>query len=88
MHRIYQLNILGDNLETYTVIKKGSSVQHCLKIPPEFINEDLEITIKPIRSGGKIREKIESILEKHKNTKPFNSICNPIEWQKGTRSDW
>ena len=75
-------------METYTVIKKGSSVQHCLKIPPEFINEDLEITIKPIRSGGKIREKIESILEKHKKTKPFNSIHDPIKWQKRTRSDW
>ena len=75
-------------METYTIIKKGKSVQHCLNIPPELINKDLEITIKPIRSGGKIREKIESILEKHKNTKPFNSICDPIKWQKGTRSEW
>jgi hypothetical protein len=75
-------------METYTVIKKGSSVQHCLNIPPEFINKDLEITIKPIRSGGKIREKIESILKKHENTKPFISISDPVKWQKETRSDW
>jgi hypothetical protein len=75
-------------METYTVIKKGSSVQHCLNIPPEFINKDLEITIKPIRSVGKIREKIESILKKNKNTKPFNSISDPVKWQKETRSDW
>jgi hypothetical protein len=75
-------------METYTVIKKGSSVQHCLNIPPEFINKDLEITIKPIRSGGKIREKIENILKKHENTKPFISISDPVKWQKETRSDW
>jgi len=75
-------------MQTYTVIKKGKSVQHCLNIPPEFINKDLEITIKPIRSGGKIREKIESILEKHKNIKPFKSISDPVKWQKDTRSDW
>ena len=75
-------------MEKYTVIKKGSSIQHCLNIPPEFINKDLEITIKPIRSGGKIREKIESILEKHKNIKPFESISDPVKWQKETRSDW
>jgi hypothetical protein len=74
-------------LETYTVIKKGSSVQHRLKIPPEYLNEDLETTIKPIRSGGKIREKIESILEKHENTKPFKLICDPIKWQRDTRSE-
>ena len=54
-------------MEKYTVIKKGSSIQHCLNIPPEFINKDLEITIKPIRTGRKIREKIESILEKYEN---------------------
>jgi hypothetical protein len=75
-------------METYTIIKKGKSVQHCLNIPPELINKDLEITIKPIRSVGKIREKIESILKKHKNTKPFNSISDPVKWQKETRSDW
>ncbi len=75
-------------METYTVIKKGKSVQHCLKIPPEFINKDLEITIKPIRPRGKIREKIENILKKHENTKPFKSISDPVKWQKETRSDW
>lgn len=75
-------------METYTVIKKGSSVQHCLNIPLEFINKDLEITIKPIRTGRKIREKIESILEKHENTNPFKSISDPVKWQRETRSDW
>ena len=75
-------------METYTVIKKGKSVQHCLKIPPEFINKELEITIKPIRSGGKIREKIEGILEKHGNTQAFKSISDPVKWQRETRSEW
>jgi hypothetical protein len=75
-------------MEKYTVIKKGSSIQHCLNIPPEFINKDLEITIKPVRTGRKIREKIESILEKYENTKAFKSISDPVKWQKETRSDW
>jgi hypothetical protein len=75
-------------METYTVIKKGASIQHCLNIPPEFINEDLEITVKPVRYGWMIREKIESIFEKHENTKPFESISDPVKWQKGIRSDW
>ena len=75
-------------METYTVIKKGKNVQHCLNIPSEFINKELEITIKPVRSGGKIREKIESILEKHENTKAFKSISDPVKWQRETRSEW
>jgi hypothetical protein len=75
-------------METYTIIKKGSSIKHCLNIPSEFMNKDLEITIKPIRSGGEIRKKIEGIFKKYENTIPFKSINDPVKWQKETRSEW
>ncbi len=75
-------------METYTVIKRGESIQHCLKIPEQFINKELEITIKPVQPGERIRNKIENILDKYKNTKPFKSISDPIKWQRETRSDW
>ena len=75
-------------METYTVIKKGKSVKRCLNIPSEFINKELEITIKPVRSGGKIRKKIETIMGKYQDIKPFESISDPVKWQRKTRSEW
>jgi hypothetical protein len=49
---------------------------------------NLEITIKPIKSGESIKKKIESIQDKHKKIKPFHSIIDPVEWQKDIRNDW
>jgi hypothetical protein len=44
-------------METYTVIKKGANISHCLPIPVEFTDMDLEITIKPVRKGNEYRKK-------------------------------
>jgi hypothetical protein len=39
-------------MEIYTIIRKGESIQHCLNIPNEFVDQELEITIKPIKKRG------------------------------------
>jgi hypothetical protein len=75
-------------METYTIIKKGSNINHCLPIPLEFTDMDLEITIKPVRKGSEFRKKIEMLLKKNENITPFNEIADPVKWQKEIRSDW
>jgi hypothetical protein len=72
----------------YTVIKKGVNIQHCLNIPKEFADDELEITVRPIRTGGQIRKKIEQLLEKNKHILPFKSVQDASAWQREIRSDW
>lgn len=73
---------------TYTIIKKGSNINHCIPIPLEFNDMELEITIKPVRNGSECRKRIEKLLKKNESTKPFIKITNPVKWQQETRSDW
>lgn len=75
-------------MQTYTVIKKGAGIQHCLNIPREFEDNELEITVRPIRTVGQLRKKIEQLLEKNKHIIPFKSISDPSEWQREIRSGW
>jgi hypothetical protein len=75
-------------MKTYTVIKKGSSIQHCIQIPDEFIEEDLEITIKPYRPKQNIGKKLEQLMKKYPNINPFESIKEPSVWQRKARRDW
>jgi hypothetical protein len=75
-------------METYTIIKKGSNINHCLPIPLEFNDIDLEITIKPVRKGSGCRKKIEMLLKKNESINPFSEISDPVKWQKEIRSDW
>jgi len=75
-------------METYTVIKKGSSIRHCIKIPEEFLEENLEITIKPYKPKLNISKQLERLFEKHQDEKPFQSVKEPDEWQREVRRDW
>lgn len=75
-------------METYTIIKKGENIQHCLKIPAEFVDKELEIIIKPIRKGGNFKKKLELLFNKNRNVHPFASIPDPMEWQKEQRNGW
>jgi len=75
-------------METYTIIKKGRSIQHCLNIPAEFFDEDLEITIKPIRKQGNLRKRIEHLFQKMPMVNPFQSVSDPVKWQKEQRNEW
>ena len=75
-------------MEPYKIVVDGKSIQHIINIPPEYVHMDLEITIKPVKSGEAIKKKIESIQDKHKKVKPFHSITDPVEWQKDIRNDW
>ena len=75
-------------MNTYTIIKKSESVQHCLEIPPEFTNMDLEITIRPIRKQGQFGQRIESVYKRNESMNPFKSISDPSQWQRDVRSDW
>ncbi len=74
-------------MATYTVIKRGESIRHCLNIPPEFIEQELEITIKPAKKR-RIQKKIEILFKNNQGVKPFESILDPVTWQKEQRSGW
>jgi len=75
-------------MEKYTVIKKGSSIQPCIKIPEEFLDEKLEITIKPYRPKINISRQLEQLYKKYQDVNPFDSIKDPAEWQQRVRHDW
>lgn len=75
-------------METYKIIKKGSNINHCLPIPQEFTDMDLEITIKPVRKGSDHKKRLELLLKDNKHIKPFKSISDPVKWQKEIRGDW
>jgi hypothetical protein len=75
-------------METYTVIRRGESIQHCISIPPEFVDQELEITIKPTIKKGGFKKKLALLFEKNKDIQPFKSIIDPVVWEKEQRSDW
>lgn len=74
-------------MEEYKIIRSGRSLLPFINIPPEFKDINLEITIKPAVSMNN-REKIEIILNRFKDVKPFDSVKNPEEWQKSIRDEW
>lgn len=75
-------------MNSYTIIKKGTSIQHCIDIPPEFLDQDLEIIIRPVKKESDFKKKLALVLETYKGTKPFESIMDPVKWQKEQRSEW
>ena len=75
-------------METYTVIKKGSSIRRCIQIPEEFLEQNLEITIKPYRPKMNISKQLERLFKKYQDVKPFESVKEPDEWQREVRRDW
>ena len=75
-------------METYTIFKKGETIRHCLNIPTEFVDQELEITIRPARKVGDLKKRLMLLFEKNKDINPFESIADPVAWQKEQRSDW
>jgi hypothetical protein len=75
-------------MQEYTVIKKGSSIHHCIKIPEDFLYKDLEIKIRPLKDAGKISIKLESLFRKYPGIKPFVDIKDPKKWQQELRDEW
>ncbi len=75
-------------MEEYIIIKKGSSIHHCINIPEEFMGKELEIKIRPCRPKSNNRKKIELLFADNKDVKPFNLINDPRVWQREVRSEW
>ena len=75
-------------MQEYIVIKRGLSIDHCIKIPTDFLNKDLEIKIRPLKKMGKISKRLESLYEKHPGVKPFEGITDPVRWQRKMRDEW
>jgi len=75
-------------MQEYTVIKKRSSIHHCIKIPADFLCKDLEIKIRPLKDAGKISIKLESLFKKYPGVKPFVDIKDPKKWQQELRNEW
>ena len=62
-------------MQEYTVIKKGSSIHHCIKI-------------RPLKDAGKISIKLKSLFKKYPGIKPFVDIKDPKKWQQELRDEW
>ena len=75
-------------MQEYTVIKKGASIRHCIKIPEDFLSKDLEIKIRPLKDTGKISIKLKSLFKKYPDVKPFEGIKDPQKWQQELREEW
>ena len=75
-------------MQEYIVIKRGSSIDHCIKIPANFLNKALEIKIRPLKEMGKISKRLESLYKKHPGVKPFEGITDPVRWQREMRDEW
>ena len=75
-------------MQEYTVIKKGSSIRHCIKIPEDFLYKDLEIKIRPLKDAGKVSIKLESLFKKYPDVKLFVDIKDPQKWQQELRDEW
>jgi hypothetical protein len=75
-------------MQEYTVIKKGSSIHQCIKIPSDFLDKDLEIKIRPLKEASKISQKLVSLFKEYQNIKPFEEIDNPKHWQRESRDEW
>lgn len=75
-------------MQEYTVIKKGASIHHCINIPEDFMDLDLEIKIKPLDKSKKIIKNIEMLYEKYPQVSPFDKIEDPRQWQREIRDEW
>lgn len=74
-------------MREYVVIKKGSSIHHCINIPDDLMDLDLEIKIRPLIKVGKISEKLETLYSKYPDTKPFGKNNKPQQWQRDIRAE-
>ena len=75
-------------MDEYVVIKKGSSIRHCINIPEDFIDMDLEIKIRPMVKSGRIANQIELLYKKYDGIAPFKKIKDPQKWQRSIRNEW
>ena len=71
----------------YVVFKKGDSIRHCISIPEEFMDMELEIKIRPMAKAGNISQKIEALFRKYPKINPFKKT-DPQKWQQETRNEW
>ena len=74
-------------MQEYTVIKKGQSIQPCINIPDEFKNIELEIKIRPLRSKGNVRRKLEHLFNTNEDINPFEMIQDVRKWQQELRDE-
>lgn len=75
-------------MQEYVVIKKGASIHHCINLPEDFMEMDLEIKIRPLAKSGNISKKLEQLYNKYPGITPFKKIDDPQQWQRDTRNEW
>jgi len=75
-------------MQEYVVIKKGSSIRHCINVPDDFMDMDLEIKIRPLVKTGKIGKKLEALYNKYPDIAPFGKLGDSKQWQRNIRDEW
>ncbi len=72
-------------MQEYVVIKKGTSIHHCINLPEDFMDMDLEIKIRPLTKSSKISQKLERLYDKYSGVNPFRNVEDPKQWQRNIR---
>lgn len=75
-------------MQTLKVKKTGESIQRCIEIPDAYLDKELEITIRPIPEKKKYCEHIKAVYLRYPDSKPFNEITDPGQWQREIRREW
>lgn len=75
-------------MQEYVIIRKGSNIRHCINLPDELMDVELEIKIRPLAREGKFSEKLENLYKKYPDIIPFEEIVDPLQWQRKIRDEW
>jgi hypothetical protein len=75
-------------MQTLIVRKTGKSIQKCIEIPDAYLDQELEITIRPLPAKKRYRDSINEVYLKYPDTKPFEEIADPCRWQREIRREW
>ena len=75
-------------MQTLKVKKSGKSIQRCIEIPDAYLDKELEITIRPISAKKNYRDYIDAIYLRYPDSKPFQEIVDPSQWEREMRREW
>ena len=77
------IDFLLSKISDYLNLKNMSDT-----IPDEFKDMELEIKIRPLRSKGNVRSKLEHLFNTNQDINPFEMIQNVRKWQQELRGEW
>lgn len=88
-NKVYLFKCVGVLMERqYIIDKYGVPVSVVIPISEwEEIQKKLQIRSDKVTEKN-IKKDLKSLTEEYKSVKPFRTISDPMEWQKGIRDEW